>query len=122
MGIRRSEELVVSKFTRDDDGNPTGGVTKMHCGPSGTVLSFTPKIHVQWQDGIVGDDGQTGALVEDVIEVAVQRLEFFQKSKFNCTENEMALVKLKEALQWLDWRTRKRLIEGVENTYERHQN
>ena len=117
MGIRQSEQLVNSNFTTDGDGNPTGGRTFLN-------LSTEPgdpnAIEVFWQDGIVGDAGQNGAFVEDVIEVARQRLQFFQASKFRCRENAIALTKLEEALQWLDWRTRKRLILNVENTYEVH--
>jgi hypothetical protein len=110
MGIRQSEETVVSDFTTDGQGNPTGGNT----------WSTVAKLEINWQDGIVGDGGQSGAFVEDVIEAARQRLQFFQTSKFRCRENAIALTKLEEALQWLDWRTRKRLIENVENSYEVH--
>ena len=121
MGIRQSEQLVHSEFKTDGDGNPTGGRTKMdvHVGEVGQGLHETA-IDVLWQDGIVGDDGQSGAFVEDVLEVARQRLQFFQTSKFRCRENAIALTKIEEALQWLDWRTRKRLIENVENSYETH--
>jgi hypothetical protein len=46
---------------------------------------------------------------------------YFQEfGKYNCKENAVAITKIEEALQWLDWRTRQRLIQGVENTYESH--
>jgi hypothetical protein len=115
MGIRNSESLVKSEFSVDSDGNPTGGNTEMIAGdPSYAAIS------IHWQDGIVGDNGQGGAFVEDVLEAARQRLQFFNKSEFRCRENSIAITKIEEALQWLDWRTRQRLIENVENTYEVH--
>ncbi len=118
MGIRNSEQLVKSEFTTDENGNPTGGRTAMMMEyPDGTGRNV---LEIHYQDGIVGDDGQSGAFVEDVLEAARQRLMFFQQSKFRCRENAIALTKIEEALQWLDWRTRNRLAEGVENSYETH--
>ena len=117
MGIRQSEQLVNSNFTTDGDGNPTGGSTFLNL----AVEPDQPSpLQVLWQDGIVGDDRQNGAFVEDVIEVARQRLQFFQASKFRCRENAIALTHIETALAWLDFRTRARLIENVENTYEVH--
>ena len=119
MGIRQSETKVVSSFTTDQDGNPTGGRTEMFAGGD---IDNSPihAIDIAWQDGIVGDNGQTGAFVEDVIEAARQRIQFFNTGKFRCRENSIAITKLEEALQWLDWRTRQRLLQNVENTYETH--
>ncbi len=116
MGIRQSELLVKSEFKTDAGGNPTGGNTTLTLGP-GEV----PMISIHYQDGIVGDNGQSGAFVEDVIEAAVQRLRFFQDSKFRCRENAIALTHLETALAWLDRRTRARLLQDAENTYEQHQ-
>jgi hypothetical protein len=114
MGIRQSEALVKSDFKIDNLGNPTGGFTAMGNGDNETVIM------VDWQDGIVGDGGQNGAFVEDVLEVARQRLQFFQGSKFRCRENAIALTHIETALAWLDFRTRGRLVQGVENTYDEH--
>ena len=116
MGIRNSELLVVSEFKTDQDGNPTGGTTILEAGDQGGRSGLL----IHWQDGIVGDDGQTGAFVEDVLEAARQRLLFFNSTRFRCRENSIAITKIEEALQWLDWRTRQRLLQDVENTYEQH--
>lgn len=117
MGIRQSELLVNSEFTTDKDGNPTGGETWLEIRSTDDLVAA---MHIFWQDGIVGDNGQTGAFIEDVLEAVRQRLQFFQTSRFRCKENAMALNKVEEALQALDWRTRKRLLANVENTYEAH--
>jgi hypothetical protein len=118
MGIRQSESLVKSEFTTDEVGNPTGGTTVLAV-PSADAHGYDA-IEIHWQDGIVGDNGQTGAFVEDVLEAARQRLLFFNSTKFRCRENSIAITKIEEALQWLDWRTRQRLQQDVENTYEKH--
>jgi hypothetical protein len=113
MGIRKSEQLVKSEFKTDEAGNPTGGTTFMEG-------SDKSPMWIEWQDGIIGPEGQNGAFVEDVLEAARQRLLFFNSTRFRCRENSLAITKIEEALQWLDWRTRNRLAEGVENTYETH--
>lgn len=115
MGIRRSEQLVKSAFTTDGDGNPTGGSTTQYTGGP-----HAPAIMIRWQDGIVGEEGQNGAFVEDVIEAALQRLRFFNDTRFRCRENSLAITALEEAQNWLDRRTRNRLVQDVENTYEVH--
>ena len=119
MGIRQSEQRVESDFSVDRAGNPTGGHTRMSV-DAGEMMS-KDAIVIDWQDGPVEDGEQNGAFVEDVIEAARQRIQFFNSNpKFRCRENSLAITKLEEALQWLDWRTRQRLIQNVENTYEAH--
>lgn len=122
MGIRNSEQLVKSEFTTDQDGNPTGGVTTMEAPGGGASRDGTTAMIIRWQDGPVDDAGQNGAFVEDVIEAARQRIQFFNShQQFRCRENSLAITKLEEALQWLDWRTRVRTQQGVENSYGTHQ-
>lgn len=93
----------------DEKGNPTGGHT------SGTGIS------ISWQDGALGrwDNRQVpnGAFVEGVIQAVVGRLEFYQRSKFKCRENALAITKLEEALHWLESRTRDREVRKVEGTH-----
>lgn len=99
---------VKSQFKTDENNNPTGGNT--------TSIG----ISIEWQDGIK-NNGQNGAFIEDVITAAIQRLEFFNDSKFRCRENSLAITKLEEALLWLNYRTANRQNQGVENTYNTHQ-
>jgi hypothetical protein len=44
-------------------------------------------------------------------------VEFYEASKFACIENEMAIARLKEALWWLNQRSRKREQRKVEGTH-----
>ncbi len=93
----------------DENGNPAGGVS---CG-TGFTLS--------WQNGPLGRNderrGPNGAFVETVLDAVIQRIEFYQASKFNCKENADALVALRQAAAHLDSRTQKREARGVEGTH-----
>lgn len=94
----------------DDTGSPAGG------------YAISTGLRVNWQNGPLGRGDErkapNGAFVETVIEVALQRLEFYQTSKFKCVENENAIKALQEALFWLGIRTANRENRGVEGTHE----
>ena len=93
----------------DDNGNPTGGSV------SGTGLA------IEWQNGLLGRGDEriepNGAFVETVIYAALQRLEFYQRGRFRCRENALAITKLEEALHWLDSRTKRREDAGIKGTH-----
>jgi len=93
----------------DENGAPAGGSVK------GVGLT------IEWQNGPLGrgEDriDSNGAFVEDVIAAVVQRIEYYQKSKFRCTENVEALVALKMSLECLDRRTKAREEREVEGTH-----
>ena len=91
--------------------NPTGGFVE------GIGLN------IYWQNGPLGRPPKpaTGAFVEDVIEAARQRLEFYQKAsggKFQCRENACALTHLDEALHWLIARRMEREARGVQGEHK----
>lgn len=94
----------------DEEGRPYGG------------QAVAPGIDISWQRGPLGRGAErvepNGAFVETVIAIAVNRLEFYQNSGFNCRENALAITKLQEALHWLNARTARREAEGVEGTHE----
>ena len=93
----------------DNEGNPAGG------------KSTTNGAVVNWQNGPLGrgEDRQepNGAFVEDIIDIARDRIQYYQNSKFNCRENAIAITKLEEAMQWLNWRTADRETRAVEGTH-----
>ena len=111
--------------TRDYNLNPTGGKV-IGCG-----------LTIFWQDGPLGRHHKNcstlpeggdcvwectrkppnGAFVETVISAAVQRLEFYQESKFECKENAVAIDALTEALESLSARTMNREKRAVEGTH-----
>ena len=71
---------------------------------------------VDFQEGPIKECGLNGISNEDVLLMVLTRLEYFQKSKYSCMENEMASLKIKEALVWLNRRTLKREKNGTEGT------
>lgn len=91
------------------DGNPAGGYFRV------------TGLEVQWQDGPLRVDGverlRNGAFVEDVIDAAIGRIEFYQESRFHCLENAVALGHLIAAREVLQERTRAREDRGVEGTH-----
>ncbi|MBC1523743.1 hypothetical protein HB884_05925 [Listeria booriae] len=74
-------------------------------------------VQVKWQDGVISENGINGAQVNDVMEVALSRLQELNK-QFPCRENSIAITKLEEAIMWQDKRTADRLKRGVEGTYQ----
>ena len=98
-----------SKHFDDENGNPAGGHSK------GIGMS------IDWQNGPLGR-GKTrlspnGAFVETVIAVVIDRLEYYQASRFKCRENALAITKLQEANHWLNHRTQDREKREVEGTH-----
>lgn len=95
---------------KDVNSNPSGG----------EVVGIG--LNIQWQDGPLGQGIErkepNGAFVETVISAVIQRLEYFQGSKFNCRENALAITKLQEALFWLEHRTKTRQFLGTEGTHK----
>lgn len=110
MKVRWSREIRCENVN-DAEGNPAGGSV------GGMGLSIV------WQDGPVGGGPERSnpgqALLEDVVLAAVQRLRFFQASKFACRENAIALTKMEEALHWMQARQDDREARGVQGKHEK---
>ena len=102
-------QKITGQHQNDENGNPAGGTTK------GVGIS------ISWQDGPLGRGPTrrepTGAFVEGVIAAAIDRLEFYQASKFKCRENSLAITKLQEALHWMVHRTIDRETRSVEGVH-----
>ena len=94
----------------DDDGNPAGG------------MATSAGMIIDWQNGPLGRGvvrlAPNGAFVEDVLEVCLERLKFYQDSKFKCSENEIAIHHVMKGLEALDRRTKRREAELTEGTHE----
>ncbi len=110
-------QQIVETHDVDKNGNPTGG------------YSTGVGIDIRWQNGplrelaaVAGEPPteiarQNGAFIEGVINAALGRLEFYQKSKFRCRENAMAIASLEIASMWLHKRTADREVQGIEGTH-----
>lgn len=103
------KQYVTTENHLDADGNPAGG--NVH----------GVGIRIEWQNGPLGRDGDrieaNGAFVEGVIEAAIDRIYFYQLTKFHSLHNAVALGHLKAALEVLGERTREREDRQVEGTH-----
>lgn len=57
--------------------------------------------------------GRNGATSEEVIDALIEHIGYFQKGKYACRENALALTKLEEAKHWLQARATSRVARGV---------
>lgn len=94
----------------DENGNPAGGTTH--------GVGFA----IGWQHGPLGRDDNrqkpNGAFVEDIIDAAIDRLNYYQESKFACDYNANAIKCLKDALSHCEARTQDREDRSVEGTHK----
>ncbi len=103
---------LTAHNSKDENDNPTGGV----------VVGVG--LNVKWQDGPRGQEGTdellppNGAFVEDVLWAALQRLEFFNESKYRDRANSMAITHIEQALQALKDRQLERSHRKVEGKHE----
>jgi hypothetical protein len=104
------KQSFISDHFSDDEGRPEGG------------QSYGTGFTIAWQRGPLGNGitrvEANGAFVETIIDVAVDRLNFYQRSQFNCAENDEAIRHLEAALRILNARTERRVLAGVEGTHE----
>ena len=78
-------------------------------------------VRVVFQSGFPKDVGINGCRVEDVVQLAMERLDEYQDGPLGCEENEQAIQGLKFALRALEDRRRSRADQGVLNTMSRHE-
>jgi len=95
---------------KDENGNPAGGTT------------FGQGFAIGWQNGPLGrgEDRKepNGAFVEDIIAVALDRIEFYQDSPFACEANASVWQLLQAALDELQKRAQEREQRAVEGTHQ----
>lgn len=100
---------IEQRHDSDDQGRPAGGRT--------TARGLT----IDWQNGPLAADGErrepNGAFVEDVVEAAIGRIEYYQSTEFHGLHNAVALGHLYAAREALAERTRDRTARGVEGTH-----
>src|SRR5688572_17893457 len=87
---------------------------------AGGELLETEFIRVVFQKGFPAQVGINGCRVEDVIEVAMDRLREYQAGPLACPENEETLHHLNAAIASLRQRISRRQEQGVLNTMSPH--
>ena len=105
----------------DENENPTGGFVSLFNDPAYSEDDVL--LRVKWQDKPRKNaDGSlsepNGAFVEDVIWAALQRLEFFNTTKYRDRANSIAITHLEQALQALKDRQLERSYRGVEGEHK----
>lgn len=75
---------------------------------------------IWFQKGPIKDAGVNGCTMEDLLTILADRLESFQAGPFPCKENKNALDHVKEALYWLEARTKIRSAQGLEGVEKPH--
>jgi hypothetical protein len=104
-------QKFTSKHETDKDGNPAGG------------KSEAVGIKIKWQDGPLGRGENrkepNGAFVETLIDIVVDRLQYYQDSKFASGYNARAIQYLMHADQELKKRTADREAREVEGTHQK---
>lgn len=77
-------------------------------------------INIKFQCGPVQEHSVNGTSIENVLELLIRRLEGYQNGPFACSENAAALNHLRDAVNALEVRTKKRVAAGVEGTNQTH--
>ena len=129
----KSLGMTEAEVFGHDDTNEEGHVTGGFAASPSTNEETSRLIHnpdhpthfaIRWQDGPIdreAGEGLNGACVEDVLEVCARRLEAYQEGPLDCVENMKAIRLIRSAIDELLLRRTKRRIDGVEGTYEAHE-
>ena len=78
-------------------------------------------IRVVFQNGLPRDVGVNGCRVENVLDLAIERLSQYQAGALACEENDEAIAHLRSAIQALELRRLRRQEQGVLNTMTRNE-
>lgn len=78
-------------------------------------------IEIKFQSGARKEAGENGTQLLDILVIVAERLEGFQKGKFRCRENAIALTRVQEAMLWLNARTSAREQKDIEGTNVNHE-
>lgn len=77
-----------------------------------------PGFEVRFHTGPM-DRGVNGITNEVLLAILEDRIASFQSGEFACDENAKALEAVRQAQQWLQIRTQRRIAQGVEGTHEK---
>lgn len=69
---------------------------------------------ILFQNGPIAENEVNGVTQEALLAIIADRLEAFQAGSFACMENQNALEHVRDAMTWLQSRTKARMARGVE--------
>jgi len=120
--IKTSEVNQATEVYAIDEPGPGGAhheylINLIH--REGTPLNIgSESIKIRFQKGPIQENGVNGCQIEDLIAIAIHRLECFQAGNFACMENAESLYHLNLAMKYLDDRTKERRERNVEDKRE----
>ena len=133
MSMRKLTGHIVNpandKIVITVDDEPGQGGANHRYVVEGMNFGSNPGYHVQersndqhqeiilFQNGPIAEAGVNGLTHEVLLAILIDRLQGFQRGKYACRENAIALTKLEEVQMWLQKRTRDRMARGVEGTH-----
>lgn len=88
---------------------------------TGGEIVSRPYVQITWQTGTRAEFGKNGCYPEDVLQVVMEHIQAYQKGSFACTENEVAIRHIREALNSLKERDRRRVAHSLFNGTHTHQ-
>jgi len=96
------------------------GLNMLGLGPEKVVMDMTGEQCLQFVE--MYEDGSyfNATTNEEVLKVLIDRMKYLNK-KFPCRENSIVITKLEECLMWQNYRTQKRVEQGVEGKHEAHE-
>lgn len=91
-------------------GNPSTSDLKTYTLPGCTIV---------FQNGAM-ELGRNGATTEEVLDVLIEHINFFQNGPFKCRENALIITKLEEAKHWALHRKQLREAQEVKGREAAH--
>lgn len=76
-------------------------------------------LKMSFQNGPIKEAGANGISQEALLAIVEDRLAGFQAGPYACDDNAIALDYVRQAMQWLQKRTRERMARGVEGTHQK---
>lgn len=109
-GDSANHQLIVEVL--DEPGS--GGANHAYCIKNNLD---TPLTNIGFQNGPIKEAGINGVTHEALLAILIDRMEGFQAGPYKSVENEHALKSLRDALAYLQARTKARIARGVEGTH-----
>lgn len=82
-------------------------------------LANDPAFHlIHFQEGPIAEAGVNGITHEVLLAIVADRLQCFQAGPYASSDNARALIAVREAMTFLQNRTRERIARGVEGTHQ----
>ena len=102
---RLNEALTIEVL--DDNTYHTYRITV----PNGTSVNKPVCCDIEFQKGPIAEVGINGISNEALLAIVEDRLLGFQSGGFYCRENALALIKIQEAMMWLQRRDKTQAVE-----------